>query len=561
MGTCPCLHAKEKALTPEQLEFFEKQVRPVLVQHCYECHSATAKKVKGALLLDSRAGMMEGGDNGAAIVPGEPEKSRLIEAIRYTNVDLKMPKKSKLPDAVVADLTAWVKMGAPWPEEKHTKKVAAAIFDLHKRKKEHWSWQPIRAPELPAVQDAAWPLSDVDRFLLAKLEAKAIKPAGPAEPRTLMRRLYLDIIGLPPARDEVDEFVKAWDTAGAKRGEVIEKVVDRLLASPQFGERWGRHWLDLTRYAESRGHEFDYTIPNAYHYRDYVIRALNADVPYNQFVQEHLAGDLLKNPRLHLPSPSGRGAGGEGGFNESILGTGFWHLGEEVHSPVDIRADEADRFDNRIDVMTKTFLALTVSCARCHDHKFDAISTKDYYALFGILESSNYRLARFDTITHNRQIAEELAAWREKNLSKLLRAVSHAIKPTMKNLPGYLLTAAGVEDRSKNLDPVLLKGWQRALKQAATEENSPLYGFVKIAAEPKRLVREVLEPLLKRWPAAPLDLEGLDIVVDYRDERGGLACRRRDLRRPRGMQRRRLHLGCVPGSPHRPDRRTRRSRA
>src|SRR5207302_10201483 len=170
----------------------------------------------------------------------------------------------------------------------------------------------------------------------------------------LIRRLYFDVIGLPPSRIEVEEFAKAWDAAGAKRGRILEAAVDGLLASPQFGERWGRHWLDLVRYAESRGHEFDYTIPNAYHYRDYVVRALNADVPYNQFVTEHLAGDLLDKPRLHPAE----------GFNESILGTGFWFLGEEIHSPVDPRQDEADRFDNRIDVMTKAFLGLTVACAR-----------------------------------------------------------------------------------------------------------------------------------------------------------------------------------------------------
>ena len=201
--------------------------------------------------------------------------------------------------------------------------------------------------------------------------------------------MTFDLIGLPPTPDEIDAFLRD-DSPDA-----FDKVVDRLLASPQFGERWARHWLDLVRYAETRGHEFDYVIPNAYQYRDYVIRAFNADVPYDQFVTEHVAGDLLDQPRLHPTE----------GFNESILGTGFWFLGEEVHSPVDIRQDEADRFDNRIDVLTKTFLGLTVSCARCHDHKFDAISTKDYYSLFGFLESSSYRLVRFEALEQNRRVA------------------------------------------------------------------------------------------------------------------------------------------------------------
>src|SRR5436305_1137801 len=233
-----------------------------------------------------------------------------------------------------------------------------------------------------------------DDFTPAQLEffEKKIRPvlvehcykchSGSAERRTLRGRLHSAPVAVPPTPEEVDAFRKDQAPNAA------EKADDRLLASPHYGERGGRHWLDLVRYAESRGHEFDYNLPNAYQYRDYVIRAFNADVPYNQFVTEHLAGDLLAKPRRHPRE----------GFNESVLGTGFWFLGEEVHSPVDIRQDQADRFDNRIDVMTKTFLGLTVSCARCHDHKFDAISTKDYYSLYGIIESSTYRLARFESL-------------------------------------------------------------------------------------------------------------------------------------------------------------------
>ena len=505
--------AQDKAA---QLEFFEKKVRPVLVQHCYECHSATAKKLKAGLRLDSRAGLLEGGDLGPAIVPGDPEKSRLIEAIRYGNVDLKMPKNGKLPDAIIADLTAWVKMGAPWPVEKVGKKNTAAAFDLAKRKQEHWCWQPIIANGPPKVRDTAWASTDIDRFLLAKLEAKGITPAAAADPRTLLRRLYFDLVGLPPSRTDVEEFVAAWEGASAKRQAVLEKVVDKLLASPQFGERWGRHWLDLVRYAESRGHEFDYTIPNAFQYRDYVIRAINADVPYNQFVHEHLAGDLLKNPRLNHSSPPGRGAGGEGGFNESILGTGFWFLGEELHSPVDIRQDQADRFDNRIDVVTKTFLGLTVACARCHDHKFDAISTKDYYALFGILESSNYRLARFDTITYNRKIAEELWEFRKKSRPEIGKAFANAVAPTVKKLDAYLLTAAGIEDRSKDLDSAILNRWKQKLIQAAQDPTSPLHMLALVNADRKRSVPEIQSKLVKDSMAKfNLFLPAAKVIVDY----------------------------------------------
>ena len=498
--------AQPSANTPEALEFFEKKIRPVLVQHCYECHSATAKKVKGGLLLDSRAAILTGGDNGPALVPGDPEKSRLIEAIRYTNVDLKMPRKGKLPEAIIADLTTWVKMGAPWPDEKQVKRKTSNEFNLEKRKKEHWCWQPIRVPAVPKVKDDAWARSDIDRFLLSKLEAKGLKPAGDADPRTLLRRLCFDIVGLPPSRADVEEFVKAWDAAGAKRQAVLEQWVDRLLDSPQFGERWARHWLDLVRYAESRGHEFDYTIPNAYQFRDYVIRALNLDVPYDQFVHEHLAGDLLKSPRLNAKD----------GFNESILGTAFWFLGEEVHSPVDIRQDQADRFDNRIDVLTKTFLGLTVSCARCHDHKFDAISTKDYYALFGVLESSNYRLARFDTISHNRKIAEQFWKVRDNFRVTIQERLSIAASDTLEKLDDYFLTAANIEDHSAKLNPELVKRWRNALAQAAKNEASPLHALAKVAAEKQRPVQDVLQPILKRWRTeTPLDLKGAEIIVEF----------------------------------------------
>ncbi|MGI9427926.1 MAG: DUF1549 and DUF1553 domain-containing protein, partial [Bythopirellula sp.] len=248
-------------------------------------------------------------------------------------------------------------------------------------------------PDIPAVGDEPWPQAELDHFILHRLEQAGLRPATDTDRHALIRRAYFDLIGLPPTPEQVQKFV-GDDSAGA-----FERVIDELLASPHFGERWGRHWLDLVRYAETRGHEYDHAAPNVYQYRDYIIRALNADVPYDQLVREHIAGDLIASPRLHPTQ----------GFNESILGTGFWFLGEWVHSPVDVRKDEADRFDNMIDVMSKTFLGLTVSCARCHDHKFDAISSADYYSLSGFLQSSDYRQVRFETLEHNRQIAEQVA--------------------------------------------------------------------------------------------------------------------------------------------------------
>ena len=379
--------------TPEQAEFFEAKVRPVLVEHCYKCHSSGAKALKGGLRVDGRALLLKGGDGGPALVPGEPDRSKLIEAIRYKNPDLQMPPKGKLPDAAIRDLEAWVKAGAPWPGGAATA-VTKSTFDLAKRKAEHWAWAPVKLQAPPAVKNAAWPADPVDRFVLAKLEDKGLAPAPPADRLVWLRRVTFALTGLPPTPAEIEAFQTD------RSPDAFARVVDRLLASPHYGERWGRHWLDLVRYAETRGHEFDPDIPNAYQYRDYVVRAFNADVPYNRLVREHVAGDVLTDPRIDPKTDT----------NESIIGTGFWHLGEEVHSPVDIRQDQADRFDNRIDVFAKAFLGLTVACARCHDHKFDAISTKDYYALYGLLEGSAYRQVRIDGWTRNREAARELTA-------------------------------------------------------------------------------------------------------------------------------------------------------
>ena len=334
--------APSLAADPDADAFFETKVRPVLVEHCYRCHDESRENPKGGLRVDGRGHLLRGGDTGAAIVPGKPAKSLFIEAIEYGNVDLMMPPKGKLPDPVIADLKRWIELGAPWPGDtgKPTPGPAVEAFDLAGRMKEHWSWQRVVRPDTPVTKNTDWPTDAIDRFILAGLEDVDLSPAGPADRLTWLRRVTFDLTGLPPTPDEITAFQA--DTTPAAH----EKVVDRLLASPRFGERWGRHWLDVVRYAETRGHEFDPDIANAWQYRDYVVRALNADVPYDRFVREHLAGDVLPEPRLNL----------ENGANESILGTGFWHLGEEVHSPVDIRQDQADRLDNRIDVMSKAFL-------------------------------------------------------------------------------------------------------------------------------------------------------------------------------------------------------------
>ncbi len=354
--------------------FFESRIRPLFVEKCYACHSTQAKKLKGGLFLDNHEKALKGGESGAAFVPGSPEKSKLIEAVGYKNEDLQMPPKSRLSDGEIADLTAWVKMGAPWGKDiVSTGAAKIEEFDLQKRKAAHWLWKPVTPQTAPAIKNAAWPKSDIDRFILADLEKHNLHPAAPADRRTLIRRLYFDLAGLAPKAEEVEEFVS--DSSP----DAFEKVVDRLLASPQFGERWGRHWMDLVRFAETMGHEFDFPISNAWRYRDYIVRAFNQDLPYNQLITEHVAGDLLPSPRRTVE-----------GNNESILATGFWFFNEDVQAPVDVKQHQADAFDNRIDVFGKTFLGVTVACARCHDHKFDAISTADYYALYGYMKGTRY---------------------------------------------------------------------------------------------------------------------------------------------------------------------------
>ncbi|TWT37238.1 Planctomycete cytochrome C [Posidoniimonas corsicana] len=396
----------------EQLEFFETKVRPLLAEHCYACHSAKTGKTKGGVRLDHRDMLITGGDSGPAIVPGEPDASLLLEAVRYESYQ--MPPTGKLPDQDIQTLARWVAMGAPWPEEPLPQLNSdEKAFDLPARREAHWAWQPVEAPTPPAVADPQWPADPIDQFVLAKLEASSLRPAPPKSRTALLRRLYFDLIGLPPSSDEVQAFLDD------ESPDAVATVVDRLLASERFGERWGRHWLDLVRYAESRGHEYDFDALNAYQYRDYVIRALNADVPYDQFLREHIAGDLIDEPRLNP----------ERGFNESLLGTGFWHLGEWVHSPVDTRKDETDRFDNMIDVLSKSMLAMTVSCARCHDHKFDAISMADYYSLSGFLQSSGFRQTRFESGEHNRRVAERLAELDDRYRRRLRELIGSAGLP------------------------------------------------------------------------------------------------------------------------------------
>ncbi|QDU60829.1 Planctomycete cytochrome C [Planctomycetes bacterium Pan216] len=501
--------------TAQQLEFFENKIRPVLAEHCYSCHAASANPLQASLYLDRRSGHLRGGDCGPAIVPGKPEESNLILAIRYDGDFLDMPPKGKLPASAIADLTRWVEMGAPWPEEKGSnEKIAKEEFDVATRKAAHWAWSTPSLPALPKTKDTDWIRDDLDAFVLQRLEDAGLEPAPRADRRTLIRRLSFDLIGLPPTSEDVKAFDSDPDP------DAYAKLVERLLSSPHFGERWGRHWLDLVRYAETRGHEWDHPVANAYQYRDYVIRAFNADVPYDQFVKEHIAGDLLERPRRNPTR----------GFNESILGTGFWFLGEWVHSPVDIRQDETDRFDNMIDVMSKTFLGMTVACARCHDHKFDAISAEDYYSLAGFLQSSSYRQVRFETMDHHRQLAEELAALREQSERPLANAITKAAAPQLDRLADYLLAArrrirpsaddAGLEGGSEaGLDPSLINQWVAHLRHAKKDPSDPFHAWSLLAhhtpADAKRRLEKFVARIEHATNQSQQWLDRSRSIVDY----------------------------------------------
>ncbi|HEX5177257.1 MAG TPA: DUF1549 domain-containing protein, partial [Chthoniobacteraceae bacterium] len=359
-------------------DFFEKKIRPVLAAECYDCHAG--EKKKGGLQLDSRDGLLAGGDTGPAIIPGDPGKSLLITSIKQTDPDLKMPKKAPMLDPqIIADFIAWIKMGAPDPRDQPDKTTRAgatapAWTKIFESRKQWWCFQPVRRPPIPTPKDAAWSNEPIDRFIRASMEKAGLSPANDADPRVVYRRLCFALTGLPPTPRDVTEFAQA---ASVDRRQAILDATDRLLASPAFGERWARHWMDLVRFAETFGSEHDYLNPHAWRYRDYLIRAFNADLPYDRFVQEQIAGDLLEprwNPKLEI--------------NESLLATAWQRMIESYATPVDVKREEISVIDWQIEALGKSFLGLTIECARCHDHKFDPISAADFYALYGVFAST-----------------------------------------------------------------------------------------------------------------------------------------------------------------------------
>ncbi|MBK7599387.1 MAG: PSD1 domain-containing protein [Acidobacteria bacterium] len=364
----------------EGLEFFEKRIRPVLADNCFVCHSAKARKPQGGLLLDSIEGMLKGGASGApAIVPGEPDKSLLIKAIRYSDSKLQMPPVEKLPDQVIRDFEEWVRMGAPAPRSTAQASAVSPLpsYDFEAAKK-FWSFQPVKNQNLPGVKNRSWVKNPVDQFILAKLAEKGLAPVSDVGRRALIRRASYDLTGLPPAADEVDAFVND------KSPDAYEKLIDRLLGSTAYGEKWGRHWLDVVRYADTAGCNSDYPVPSAYKYRNYVIKSFNDDKPYDQFIREQIAGDLMASSS-------------EAQKFERIVATGYLAISRRFGS----RNKEFElTIDDTIDNLGKTFLGLSTGCARCHDHKFDPIPNRDYYALYGIFNSTRYAFPGQEIYTH-----------------------------------------------------------------------------------------------------------------------------------------------------------------
>jgi len=479
------------------VEFFEKKIRPVLIENCYKCHSTAENKSKGSLFLDTREATLKGGDTGPAIVPGDAEKSLLIKAIRYTDADLQMPPKDKkLSAAQIADLEAWVKMGAPDPRTNGAKVVASVVTDEARR---HWAYQPVRSPAPPAVKNRAWVQQPLDQFVLAKLEAKKLQPSPRADKRTLIRRATFDLLGLPPTAAEVEAFVTDQSP------DAYAKLVDRLLASKHYGERWGRYWLDIARYADTKGYVFEEErrYPYSYTYRDYVIRALNEDLPYDQFITQQIAADLLPL----------------GDDQRPLAAMGFLTLGRRFLN------NQPDIIDDRIDVVSRGLMGMTVACARCHDHKFDPIPTKDYYSIYGIFASSDEPADKplLGDKSFPKQYPEYLAEkGKREDEAKKYRAEEEAklLAKLRSQVGEFLLASAdskGLDKekkealaRERKLAPRLVTRWSERL----AKNSDPIFEpWAALAALPKTNFAEASKPLVEKFAAGVSGTNQLNPLV------------------------------------------------
>ena len=445
-----------QAQTAASPEFFETKVRPVLANSCFGCHSTSAL---GGLRLDSPEGMAKGGKRGASVVPGDPDKSLLISAIRQTDANLKMPAgAAKLKDSEIADLTEWVKAGAVWPKAAQavTSNATPGKYTISPERRNFWSFQPLATNAAPAVKDTKWAKNDIDRFVLAKLEKEGLKPVAPASKSDLLRRATLDLTGLPPTPEEVDAFAK--DTSP----DAFAKVVDRLLASPHYGERWGRMWLDVARYGEDDYRSLNPNpkgyrpYPNAWAYRDWVVQAFNDDLPYDQFVKAQLAGDLMDEKTRYKNLPA----------------TGFLGLGPWYYDNGSNEVTRADERHDRVDAVTRGFLGMTVACARCHDHKYDPIPQTDYYALAGVFFNTNYQeyprapktvIEKFvkleDEIDEKQKVAQEMSQDAGNELSRSLALQTSNYLQGVWEITGPQKKEIAAVVESRKLDYELMERW------------------------------------------------------------------------------------------------------
>lgn len=433
----------------EQLAFFEQKIRPLLSAHCYECHSVDSKKLGGNLLLDSRAGLLKGGDTEPPVIPGDLDGSLLITAVRHTDPSLKMPPKQKLSAVEIADLEAWVKLGMPDPRTENTVAIVKSKYAIDWNKaREFWSFRPVTSPPPPAVHNGSWPVNDLDRFILARLEQEGLQPVDSAERPALIRRATYDLIGLPPTPDEIDAFVN--DSSP----NAFANVVDRLLASPRYGERWGRYWLDVVRYADTAGDNSDFPIPQMYRYRNWVIAAFNRDLPYDQFVREQLAGDLIATEN-------------KADANERIIATGYIANARRFGSTVDDYPHHLT-VEDTLDNVGRAFLGLTVNCARCHDHKFDPITTDDYYGLYGIFRSTRYPWPGIELEQKQRDLVPLVPAAEVEAALKAQREKQEQLTAEVRRLEQERDKAK--DDERKKLD----KQVQEARKASETFSREPL---------------------------------------------------------------------------------------
>ncbi len=404
-ASAPELETETPAFNAEQLRQFETHVRPILDEHCLKCHGST--KQWASLRLDSRDAILKGGDSGPAAVAGEPNESLLIRAVRHDDENLKMPQDDKLTDAQIEILSSWVKSGLAFP--------AASAASKRHRDPNHWAFISPAEVAIPPVQNSAWPQSDLDRFVLARLEAEGLSPAPKADKQALIRRVTFDLTGLPPAPAEISAFLHD------ERPEAYPELIERLLSSPAYGERWGRHWLDIARYADSNGLDENVAHGNAWRYRDYVVRSFNADKPFDQFIREQLAGDQLEASSDELR-------------NELLTATGFLSIGPKVLAEVNMPKMRMDIVDEQIDTVGRVFLGMTFGCARCHDHKFDPIDTADYYGLAGIFKSTR----TMDTYTkvakwHEHPLKSAEATQMQADYEAQVAAKKMAIETTVKS--------------------------------------------------------------------------------------------------------------------------------